>query len=30
MVMDQGLPEQGNADTVSVCGISALQQIALF
>lgn len=30
MVMDQALPEQGNADTIDVCGISPFQQIALF
>lgn len=30
MVIGQGLPEQGNADTINVRGISPLQQIALF
>ena len=29
-VMDQGLPDQGNANTMNVHGISPLQQIALF
>lgn len=30
MVMDQALLEQGNAYTINVCGISPLQQIALY